>query len=78
MAARFAAKEAVLKALSTGLAGCRFLDIEILPESPGGQPVVQLSGGAQKVATQQAVERVLISISHDHTKAVAFAIAEKG
>ena len=78
LAARFAAKEAVLKALGTGLTGCRFTDVEILPELQGGPPVVKLSGGAQKAATQQAVGRILISISHDHTKAVAFAVAEKG
>lgn len=76
-AARFAAKEAVLKALGTGLAGCRWTDVEVLP-GPGRAPQAHLSGGALKVARQLGVRRVLISISHDRGRAVAFAIAIGG
>lgn len=78
LAARFAAKEAVLKALGTGLAGCRFTDIEVVFEYAGGPPAVKLSGGALKVANEKGVDKVLISLSHDRTRAVAFAVAVSG
>ncbi|MEG6615047.1 holo-ACP synthase [Peptococcaceae bacterium 1198_IL3148] len=78
LAARFAAKEAVLKALGTGLAGCRFTDIEVIANYPGGPPTVKLSGGARKVADKKGVDKVLISLSHDRTTAVAFAVAVAG
>lgn len=76
-AARFAAKEAILKALGTGLAGCRWTDVEVLP-GPGRAPEVTLSGGALKIAQQLGVKRVRVSISHDRGRAVAFALAEGG
>lgn len=76
-AARFAAKEAVLKALGTGLAGCRWTDVEVLP-GPGRAPQVYLSGGALNRALSLGVERVLLSISHDRGRAVAFAVAVGG
>ncbi|MBM7854883.1 holo-[acyl-carrier protein] synthase [Desulfohalotomaculum tongense] len=78
LAARFAAKEAVLKALGTGLAGCRFTDVEVLPEFVGGPPAVKLYGGALKAAEKQGIQQVLISISHDGGRALAFAAAVKG
>ncbi|MBO8138685.1 MAG: holo-ACP synthase [Desulfotomaculum sp.] len=78
LAGRFAAKEAVLKALGTGLAGCRFTDVEILPLSEGGPPVVVLHGGAEKIALEKGIKNVLISISHDRSRAVAFAAAVTG
>jgi holo-[acyl-carrier protein] synthase len=78
LAARFAAKEAVLKALGTGLAGCRFTDIEVISSNVGGPPTVKLSGGAKQVASEKGVDTVLISLSHDRTRAVAFAVAVIG
>lgn len=72
---RWAAKEAVLKALGTGwTAGITWQDVEIL-NADSGEPRVTLSGGAQKAATARGIEKVHISISHCDTHAVAFAIA---
>lgn len=73
-AARFAAKEAVLKALGTGLAGCRWTDVEVLRNATG-RPAAALHGGASILAGQQEVGRVLISLSHDRAHAMAFAVA---
>ena len=72
---RWAAKEAVLKALGTGwVKGISWRDIEILNE-PSGRPVVELRGGAEKVARQLGITEMLVSISHCHTHATAYAIA---
>lgn len=78
LAGRFAAKEAVLKALGTGIAGCRFIDVEVLPGKEGGAPRVTLSGGAKQIAQEQGINHVMISISHNQTSAVAFAVAVSG
>ena len=75
---RWAAKEAVLKALGTGwVKGISWRDIEILNE-PSGRPVVELRGGAEKVARQLGIAEMLVSISHCHTHATAYAIAVGG
>ena len=72
---RWAAKEAVLKALGTGwIRGVSWRDIEIRNEA-GGRPVVLLHGGAQQTAQRLGVTEVLVSISHCHTHATAYAIA---
>ena len=72
---RWAAKEAVLKALGTGWArGISWRDIEVRNE-PGGKPVVAVRGGAKEVVERLGVARLLVSISHCHTHATAYAIA---
>jgi holo-[acyl-carrier protein] synthase len=72
---RWAAKEAVLKALGTGWArGISWRDIEIRNE-PGGKPVVAVRGGAKEVVERQGVARLLVTISHCHTHATAYAMA---
>jgi holo-[acyl-carrier protein] synthase len=72
---RWAAKEAVLKALGTGwVRGISWRDIEIRNE-PGGKPVVAVRGGAQEVVERLRIRRVLVTISHCHTHATAYAIA---
>lgn len=74
-AGRFAAKEAVVKALGTGFVGdIAWTDVEILRQ-PTGAPNVHLSGGALAVAQSRGVTRWLVSISHDESHAVASAIA---
>lgn len=76
LAGRLAAKEAVLKALGTGLAkGIRWHEIEV-SASPEGAPRVALRGGALKVAKRLKVARVHLTISHDGGCAVAAAVAE--
>jgi holo-[acyl-carrier protein] synthase len=72
---RWAAKEAVLKALGTGWRrGISWHDVEVCNQ-PGGRPVIVLRGGAREVARQLGIQRVQISISHCRSYAVAFAVA---
>jgi holo-[acyl-carrier protein] synthase len=78
VASRFAAKEAVLKALGTGLAhGIRWQDLEVRRE-PQGPPHMHLSGRAAEEAASLAVGRIHLSLSHDHDTAVAMVILERG
>ena len=72
---RWAAKEAVLKALGTGWRrGISWRDVEIRNE-PSGRPVVAVRGGAKEVVEQLGISELLISISHCRTHATAFAVA---
>jgi holo-[acyl-carrier protein] synthase len=74
-AGRWAAKEAVLKALGTGwVRGISWRDVEIRNE-PGGKPVVGIRGGAKEVVEQLGITKILVSISHCHTHATAYAVA---
>lgn len=73
-ALRFAAKEAVLKALGTGFSGMRFCDVEVVREG-GGRPTVRLSGAAAKRADELGVVEMHLSLSFTHTTAVASAVA---
>ena len=74
-AGRWAAKEAVMKALGTGFVkGISFKDVEVC-KLKSGAPNIQLSGGARDCATQQGIVQVLITISHCRTFATATAIA---
>ncbi len=74
-AGRWAAKEAVLKALGTGWSqGIQWTDVEV-QNAEGGAPRIILSGVAAEVAKQMGIDEVLISISHCRTHATAFAIA---
>lgn len=74
-AGRWAAKEAVLKALGTGWAkGISWRDIDIRNQ-PSGKPTVAVRGGARDVIERRGVSEVLISISHCRTHATALAIA---
>ena len=72
---RWAAKEAILKALGTGWRrGISWRDVEIRNES-SGRPVVAVRGGAKEVVEQRGITEGLISISHCRTHATAFAVA---
>ncbi len=75
LAARFAAKEAVMKALSTGLGGVDFADIEVLSLSSGA-PSLSLSGRAAARAASLGVTRWHISLTHTDTVASAFVVAD--
>jgi holo-[acyl-carrier-protein] synthase len=70
----FAAKEAVSKALGTGIGFVHWRDIEII-HLPTGQPTVHLHGNAKLVADQLGLKEWSVSISHDRTKAIALAVA---
>ena len=74
LAGRFAAKEAVLKVLGTGLReGMNWTDVEILNE-PSGQPKVHLAGRCRQIAAGKGIASILVSISHIQTHAIASAI----
>lgn len=75
-AARFAAKEAVMKALGTGWGqGVTFADIEVRTED-SGRPVVTLNGGAACLAEKKGVTQIHVSLSHERDNAIAFVILE--
>ncbi len=75
IAGNFSAKEAVMKALGTGLRNFKWVDIEILRDSMG-KPYVVLKKNAKTLAEQRNITSMLVSISHCKDYAVAQAIAE--
>jgi holo-[acyl-carrier protein] synthase len=76
LAKRWAAKEAISKALGTGIAqGVGFTDMTI-GHTELGQPTIVLSGGALARANQLKIQRWHLSISDEKNHAVAFVIAE--
>jgi holo-[acyl-carrier protein] synthase len=75
LAGRFAAKEAVLKALGTGWrGGIEFRDIETLPD-PLGKPLITLHRRTADLARTLQIDHLLVSISHAGDYAVASALA---
>lgn len=75
VAGRFAAKEAVAKALGTGFRGFDFKDIEI-DRTTLGKPIVILKGKARLIAKKEGQYNIHLSISHGEDSAVAYAILE--
>jgi holo-[acyl-carrier protein] synthase len=76
LAARFAAKEAVMKCLGTGWAqGVGFRDIEVV-RSDSGAVNVALHGVAAATADRLGIRRVHLTLSHERGLALAFAVAE--
>ena len=74
-AGRWAAKEAILKALGTGWArGLSWTDMEVRNDE-AGRPSVRLGGGAREVCEKLGITDMMITISHCRTHATAFAIA---
>lgn len=73
-ALRFAAKEAVLKALGTGFTGMRFTDVEVMRDEKG-RPYPRLSGRAAQVAAERGIVEMHLSLSFTHATAVASAVA---
>jgi holo-[acyl-carrier protein] synthase len=75
LAARFAAKEAVLKALGTGISGgIELTDVEVRSE-PSGRPRVELHGAARAAADGRGLQAIDISLTHSGGLALAHAIA---
>jgi holo-[acyl-carrier protein] synthase len=72
-AGRFAAREATIKALG-GYRGRRWQDISVT-RRPSGAPSVRLDGNAKRRADELGVTEVLITLTHEKTSAVAFAVA---
>lgn len=74
-AGRWAAKEAVLKALGTGWRrGISWRDVEIRNDA-SGKPTVALRGGARDMVEELEITQMLISISHCRSHATAYALA---
>lgn len=73
-AMRFAAKEAVLKAIGTGFSGMRFCDVEVVRDKRG-RPRPVLHGRAADVAAETGVIELHLSLSFTHSTAVASAVA---
>jgi holo-[acyl-carrier protein] synthase len=73
-AARFAAKEAVGKALGIGIIGFVWRDVEVLS---GGKPLVTLHGHVAEIAARLGIERFELSLSHTGGTAYAVAVALK-
>ena len=75
-AARFAAKEAAMKALGTGWSrGVRWRDIEVCRQ-PGGRPTISFHGQAGEVASKLGAVHVALSLSHTADQAIAQVILE--
>jgi holo-[acyl-carrier protein] synthase len=75
-AARFAAKEAALKAIGTGLRrGITWRDVEVTRE-PGGRPTMSFHGVAAQFAAKLGMKRAHLSLSHTKEHAIAYVILE--
>ena len=75
LATRFAAKEAVMKALGTGVRGVRWRDIEVVRDR-GRAPTIQLHGSALALARRMGISHLAVSLSHSKEYAVAFVVGE--
>jgi holo-[acyl-carrier protein] synthase len=75
VAGRFAAKEAVSKALGTGFRSFNFKDI-VIDRTTLGKPIVVLKGKAKLIAQKSGGYKIHISISHGQDSAIAYAVLE--
>ena len=75
LAARFAAKEAVMKALGSGVEDLRWQDIEILSDTEGA-PIINLYGKAQDKARDIGITEFSVSLSHSKQYAIAFVVGD--
>ncbi|MEA3346033.1 MAG: holo-ACP synthase [Chloroflexota bacterium] len=79
LAARFAAKEAISKALGTGIIGrhgVSWREMEVLPDRRG-KPLVHLHGRAKQRAEELGLAQWAISLSHERNTAIAFVLASE-
>ncbi len=74
LAARFAAKEAVSKALGTGIGVVTWHEIEVL-RGPEREPVLHLHGTAAQLAQQLGLNTWSLSLSHTQLQAIAMVVA---
>jgi holo-[acyl-carrier protein] synthase len=75
LAARFAAKEATMKALGVGLGAFKFYDAEVV-RAPSGEPSVKLAGAALELAARRGAATLRLTMTHSDLVAVAFVVAE--
>ena len=76
LAARFAGKEAVGKALGTGIGDLRWLDVEIRVDNPRRRPVLVLHGAAKALADDMGLSQWDISLTHTQAMAAAVVVAQ--
>ena len=76
LAGRFAAIEAAMKALGTGVRGVSWKDIEVI-RADSGAPSLRLHGRAEKRAERLQMSEMSLSISHSREYAVAFVVAQR-
>ena len=76
LASRFAAKEATMKALGTGVRGVGWKDIEV-ERAPSGAPSILLHGRAKSRAERLGVVEISISMSDSQDNAVAFVVTRR-
>jgi holo-[acyl-carrier protein] synthase len=75
LAARFAAKEAVAKALGSGIGAVNWRDIEITRDA-SHRPDLALHGAAKRLAAELGLHEWSVSLSHTHDYALAMAVAQ--
>jgi holo-[acyl-carrier protein] synthase len=76
-AARFAAKEAFVKALGLGMRrGVHWKDVEVR-RGPLGKPLLNLSGRALRICEQEKIEAHFLSLTHDHGYSSAMVVLER-
>ena len=75
LASRFAAKEAAMKALGTGIRGVRWRDIEVVRKR-GQAPTIRLHDTALARAERLGIDHLSVALSHSQEYAVAFVVAE--
>ncbi|CDI50723.1 holo-ACP synthase [Clostridium tetani] len=75
IAGRFAAKEAIVKALGTGFRNMKITDIEVINDKVG-KPLVELKGGALEKIKDYKDIKIHLSISHNRDNAIAYSIIE--
>jgi holo-[acyl-carrier protein] synthase len=80
LAARFAAKEATMKALGQGIGAFALREVEVVRAGGSGAgrgaPVLRLAGAADRLATERAVARWHVSLTHTAQVAMAVVVAE--
>lgn len=74
LAARWAAKEAVAKALGCGIGDVAWREIEILSDARGA-PALRLHGAAARLAAARALREWSVSLTHDDGRAIALVVA---
>jgi len=75
LAARFAAKEATMKALGTGVRGVGWKDIEVVRHESGA-PAIRLHGRAKRRAQRLGLQEIALSLSHSREYAVASVVIQ--
>jgi holo-[acyl-carrier protein] synthase len=76
LAGKFAAKEALFKALSTGVSqGIGWRQVEVV-HSPGGAPMIEVTGKARDLLLSLGMQRIWVSLSHDGGFSIAVVVVE--